>query len=258
MCGHQRCITSRARTYNPIHQSRTKTNRPSWHIYYSAGPNPLGEQRSHVVRGGNSPWDAYSYAGQINTDGWAIDGTILRFPDQNYFVYSGFQPNGKQSLYIAPLTSATSIGAAKLLSSPEEDWETQGVNDIDVNEGPAAMYHGGNTYLTFSASYCWTPSYALGLLTYISGDPTEASSWEKTGPVFSSANGQFGTGHNSFFLSPDESQIWNVYHSTPGANGNCGANRYSNARVVDFNADGSPNFGQAPAFGTVLPGPSGE
>lgn len=23
----------------------------AWHIYYSAGPNPLGEQRSHVIRG---------------------------------------------------------------------------------------------------------------------------------------------------------------------------------------------------------------
>lgn len=120
------------------------------------------------------------------------------------------------------------------------------------------MYHGGKTYLTFSASYCWTPSYALGLLTYVSGDPTEARSWRKTGPVFSSANGQYGTGHNSFFLSPDEKEIWNVYHSTPDAKGNCGPNRYSNAKIVDFNSDGSPSFGKAPAFGTVLRGPSGE
>lgn len=26
----------------------------AWHIYYSAGPNPLGEQRSHVIRGKSS------------------------------------------------------------------------------------------------------------------------------------------------------------------------------------------------------------
>lgn len=59
-----------------------------------------------------------------------------------------------------------------------------------MNEGPAAMYYGGKTYLTFSASYCWTTSYQLGLLTYKgSGDPLLAASWTKSGPVFSSGNG---------------------------------------------------------------------
>lgn len=164
-----------------------------WHIYYSAGPDPLGDQSSHVLVGGSSPWDAFSYLGQLRNE-WSIDGTILRFPDQMYFVYSGFQENGKQSLYIAPLTSASTTGEAKLLSSPDAEWESQG--DFPVNEGAHALYHGGKTFLTFSGSYCWTPSYALGLLTYISGDPMEASNWAKTGPVFSSANGNYGTGHN--------------------------------------------------------------
>lgn len=63
---------------------------------------------------------------------------------------------------------------------------------------------------------------------------------------------------SSFFISPDESEIWNVYHSSPSSSGDCGSNRYSNAKVMEWNADGSPNFGVAPAFGTVLPGPSGE
>ncbi|KAK4493650.1 hypothetical protein PRZ48_014835 [Zasmidium cellare] len=228
----------------------------AWHIYYSAGPNPLGDQRSHVIVGGSSPWDTYTYLGAIVSDRWAIDGTILRFPEQNYFVYSGFQDNGKQSLYIAPMTSAATIGESALLSSPDAEWESQG--DFPVNEGPHALYHGGQTFLTFSGSYCWTASYALGLLTWNGGDPMLAASWTKTGPVFSSANGNYGTGHNSFFISPDESEIWNVYHSTPNSGGDCGSNRYSNAKVVQWNEDGSPNFGQAPAFGTVVPGPSGE
>ena len=119
---------------------------------------------------------------------------MLRFDSGNYVVYS-CQRDGLQSLCIAPLNSPTSIGAASTLSQPTLSWETQG--EISVNEGPAAMYHGGKTFLAFSASYCWSPSYQLGLLTWDgSGDPTDSSSWNKTGPVFSSANGNYGTGHN--------------------------------------------------------------
>lgn len=149
------------------------------------------------MRGGATPWDAYSYLGTLRPEGeWAIDGTILRLNNNLYFVYSGFQPNGKQSLYIALMTSPSTTGPSKLLSSPEAFWETQGPNDIDVNEGPNALYRGGKTYIVFSGSYCWTPSYSLGYLTYRGGDPLEASSWTKTGPVFTSANGNFGPGHN--------------------------------------------------------------
>lgn len=36
----------------------------------------------------------------------------------------------------------------------------------------------------------------------------DRSSWQKTGPVLSAANANFGTGHNCFFLSPDGTEIW--------------------------------------------------
>lgn len=113
--------------------------------------------------------------------------------------------------------------------------------------------------LTFSGSYCWTPSYALGLLTYDGrGDPLDAASWAKSGPHFSSANGEYGPGHNSFFVGPDESEIWNVYHSTPDAAGNCGSDRYSNAKRMEWNADGTPDFGEPEGYGVEMVGPSGE
>ncbi|KAI7711569.1 Arabinanase/levansucrase/invertase [Hortaea werneckii] len=209
----------------------------------------------HVLEGGATPWDSYSYASQL-IDEWSIDGTVLRFDSGNYMVYS-CQRTGLQSLCIAPLTSPTTIGAASTLSQPTLSWETQG--EISVNEGPAAMYHGGKTYLAFSASYCWSPSYQLGLLTWDgSGDPTDSNSWTKTGPVFSSANGNYGTGHNGFFLSPDGSEIWNVYHATSDSHGNCAGNRYTAAEPVTWNADGSPDFGTAEALGTTMEGPSGE
>lgn len=148
--------------------------------------------------GGATPWDSWSYHAQL-IDTWGIDGTVVRFTSGNYFVYSCMSDD-LQSLCIAPLTAPGTAGTIKVLSQPTESWETVGA---PVQEGAAAMYHGGKTYITYSASYCWTSSYQLGLLTWDgSGDPTEESSWTKTGPVFSSANENYGTGHNGYELPP--------------------------------------------------------
>lgn len=144
--------------------------------------------------GGATPWDAFSYAGQL-TPNWGIDGTVLRFPNRNYFVWSCLPRPQWQSLCIAPMNSPTSLGASRVLSEPSLPWEQVG---SPVQEGAAPLYHDGKIFLAYSASYCWTASYQLGLLTYKgSGDPTLASSWTKSGPVFSSANGNYGTGHNA-------------------------------------------------------------
>lgn len=177
----------------------------AWWIYYSAGDNVnLDGQRSLVLKGGQTPWDPYTFSSQLLTE-WSIDGTILRFPDttnntttttKNYFVYSCIRDT-LQSLCIAPMLSPSTLGPSTLLTQPTLPWESQG--DFPVAEGPAALYHNNKTYLTYSASQCWSPSYQLGLLTHDgSGDPLEAESWTKSGPVFSSANGNYGTGHNGY------------------------------------------------------------
>lgn len=61
-----------------------------------------------------------------------------------------------------------------------------------------------------------------------------------------------------FFQSPDGTEIWNVYHATSNSGGSCDGNRYTMAQKVNWNSDGSPNFGTAAALGTTLAGPSGE
>ncbi|KAK7511958.1 arabinofuranosidase [Phyllosticta citriasiana] len=229
----------------------------AWYIYYTAGASAnLDNQRAHVLQGGASPWDDdFTYLAQL-TDVWGIDGTVVRFTSGNYFAYSCFSSNNLQSLCIAPMNSPGELGTTTVISEPTEDWE---IVDTPVNEGPAAMYHGSKTYLAYSASYCWTASYQLGLLTWDgSGDPTSASSWAKSGPVFSSANGNYGTGHNGFFTSPDGTEIWNVYHATSNSAGTCDGNRYTSAQIVNWNSDGTPDFGTAVALGKVLTGPSGE
>lgn len=189
----------------------------AWWIYYTAGnsanldgqrsfvlkgqykePNRLNDIADHYI-GGVTPWDTYTYSAQLLNE-WSIDGTILRFPNKNYYVYSCIRDT-LQSLCIAPMNSPSSLGPVSTLTQPTLAWEKQG--DFPVAEGPAALYHGGKTYLTYSASQCWSPSYQLGLLTYKgSGDPVSASSWTKSGPVFSSANGNYGTGHNGYDSQP--------------------------------------------------------
>jgi GH43 family beta-xylosidase len=165
-----------------------------WYIYYTAGSSQnLDGQRVHVLRGGATPWDSYTYIRQVTPD-WGIDASTLRLPQGNYLLWSCFSSAGLQSLCAATLSDDfVSIGPSSVISQPTLDWER--VRN-PVNEGPAALYHGGKTFIAYSASDCWTSSYQLGLLTWNGGNPLSASSWVKSGPHFSSANQNFGTGHN--------------------------------------------------------------
>ncbi|KAF4547761.1 Alpha-L-arabinofuranosidase B-like protein 1 [Elsinoe fawcettii] len=231
----------------------------TWYIYFSAGGCASTDiQQSQVLIGGSSPWDAFRYFGTINTPDWSIDGTRLSVNNKDYFVYSCFRNDtGErlQSLCIGELSSPIDMGPEYLLSSPTNPWER--IGPFPVNEGAFAIYRNGRTFLAFSASFCGTPDYTLALLTYNGGDPLQASSWSKSEPQFSKANGNYGTGHNSFFTSPDGSEVWMAYHSTPNSAGSCG-NRYANVKKIDFQEDGTPILGVPLVNGEVFQGPAGE
>ncbi|KAL1649354.1 hypothetical protein SLS61_006462 [Didymella pomorum] len=216
-----------------------------------------GEQKTErqYVGRGSDPFQAYSDLATLNNV-WGIDGSIIRFNSWgSYFVWSCMS-NSLQSLCIAQLTSPGTIGPTKVLSTPTQSWQKNGV---PVMEGPAAVYYGDKTFLTYSASYCWTAQYSLGLLTWNgSGDPSLSASWAKSGPVFTSANSNYGPGHNGFFTRPDGKEIWNVYHATANSAEACDGNRYTMAQKVNFNSNGTPNFGTPGKLGTTITGPPGE
>ncbi|KAI0971431.1 glycoside hydrolase family 43 protein [Xylaria arbuscula] len=229
----------------------------TWYVYFTAGDSDdLDGQRLHVLKGGATPWDTFSYVGQL-TDEWAIDATTLRTSFGNYLVFSCYHGVSTQSLCIQALGSDyTSLtGSISVISQPTESWETV---SLAVNEGPAALYWGGTTYLAFSASYCWSASYCLGLLTWDGvTDPTKASAWTKSsGCVLSSANGNYGTGHNSFFQSPDATQTWIAYHATSSSAGACDDTRYTMVQLLGTHSDGSPNFGTPVDFSHAYSEPS--
>lgn len=187
-----------------------------WFMYYSASPRGSLDHRPYVLKGtsdiqgqlprtdickgGATPWDDYSFLGQLSTSP-GIDGSIIQFPNRgHYFIWSCMQlphqpPSNEnhQAICIAPLGSPSTIGRRSIISSPIRPWERHG---SPVNEGPHPLYHANKTYITYSASSCGTQYYSLGLLTWTGYDPMDPKSWVKSGPVLSSANGNFGTGHN--------------------------------------------------------------
>ncbi|MFI9566291.1 family 43 glycosylhydrolase [Streptomyces rishiriensis] len=240
-----------------------------WYLYYSAAPSGSAccdLQRTQVLESaGADPLGPYTHKGSLtgsNLDpgGWLIDASVLQADGKLFLVGSGSVNGSRQSLVIAPMSNPYTLSSNTftVISSPTLSWETSGA---PVNEGPEPLYHDGRTFLTFSASYCQTADYKLGLLELTGADPLSPTSWtKKQTPVFqrNDAAGVYGPGHNGFFTSPDGTENWIVYHANSSASGGCGNGRTTRAQKFTWNADGTPTFGAPVALGTTLPGPSGE
>lgn len=234
-----------------------------WYFYYSAGTlGTLDNQRTHVLESaGPDPLGPYTYKARLfdpRNDVWAIDGSVLRIRDSLYFLFSSWVGKN-QSLFIAPMSNPWTLsGERVLIAEPEYDWERVGLN---VTEGPVALQHDGKTFIIYSASFCATPDYKLGMLTYSGGDPLRAAAWVKSPqPVFqrSDANGVFGPGHNGFFQSPDGTQDWIVYHANDSASAGCDDRRTTRVQRFTWNADGTPDFGTPVSTSEVIDAPSGD
>ncbi len=177
-----------------------------------------------------------------------------------YFVWSGWEgtTNVQQNLYIAPMSNPYTIsGERALISSPTNAWER--VGRPYVNEGPEILRRNGKTFIVYSASGSWTDDYCLGMLT--SSDTTNpmlAGSWTKSaGCVFSKAATAYGPGHNTFTRSADGLEDWHVYHANEVSRSGY-SGRSLRAQRINWNADGSPNFGTPAALTAPLAVPSGE
>ena len=253
-----------------------------WYIYYAAAHRqgqPFVDQRTGVLRSaGDSPLGPYEDAGQLYTgDGpapaggpsaarpsvWAIDMTVGRINGRLYAVWSGWEhaaatDKTPQLLYIAPMSSPTTIaGPRRVLSAANAAWERG--PELDLQEGPEFLQHGGDTFLVYSTRDSWLPTYELGMLRYKGNgaDPTDSASWAKSaGPVFASAGGVIGTGHNTFTVSPDGRQDWLVYHAKVGSEP--GWRRDIHMQPFGWGADGVPDFGTPVADGRAVAAPSGE
>ncbi|WP_044517645.1 family 43 glycosylhydrolase [Hymenobacter sp. DG25B] len=247
-----------------------------WYLYYSAD---AGSNRTHRlwVLENSSPdplQGTWVSKGQLSdgSNTWAIDGSVFEHRNRLYLVWSGWEGdvNGRQSIYLARLKNPWQVkGRRRLISTPQYAWEKDGdLHDpenpphVDVNEGPQLLQHGGKLFLVYSASGCWTDSYALGMLTARAGrNLRRPRSWVKSRePVFrqNATAGVFAPGHNSFFKSPDGTQDWILYHANSQPGQGCGSQRSPRMQPFSWNPDGSPNFGSPQPAGRALPRPSGE
>lgn len=187
-----------------------------WYIYVAACDGPNENHRMYVLRGTTQdPTDPFELVGQITdpTNRWAIDGTVMEYRKELYFIWSGWEGSVDvgQQLYIAHMASPTEIDSQRVcISRPTHDWERIG---LPINEGPAALVKGKNAALVFSASGSWTDDYCLGLLTLTGEDPLDPDCWEKhPEPVFTKVHGTYGPGHCCFTTGYDGS-TWMIYHA---------------------------------------------
>ena len=250
-----------------------------WYIYFAADDGANRNHRMWVIENASpDPFQGeWTMRGKVAdpSDRWAIDGSVFEHRGQRYFVWSGWPgaENGVQAIYIAPMSNAwTLAGDRVLLSTPEHPWEmvgdierenpADGPPHVDVNEGPQILARGEKLFLIYSASGCWTDSYALGMLTAdVDADLLDPASWTKSSqPVFQGdpAASAWSPGHNSFFVSPDGSEDWIIYHANPGPGMGCGGRRSPRMQRIEWRADGTPDFGTPVPIGEPVERPSGE
>ena len=244
-----------------------------WYIYFAADAGTNQTHRIFVLE--NPAQDPlagdWAMKGKLAdpADKWAIDASVFENRGKLYAIWSGWEgdENGTQNIYIARLKNPWTVeGKRVMLSTPEFSWEEVGdlpkgdPPHLNVNEGPEILEHGGKLFLIYSASACWSDHYALGMLEApANANLLNAKSWKKSNhPVFSAspAAHAFGTGHNSFFKSPDGAENWILYHANPEPNQGCDGHRSPRAQPFTWNRDGTPNFGAPVPLDTAIPKPS--
>ncbi len=231
---------------------------PRWYMMYTSGKqeNLDGQHLSVLESAGDDPMGPYQYKGSPMPDSWNIDGNYLEHNGKLYLLWSEWVGD-EQLNWISEMSNPwTLTGERMVLSRPSLPWEQSGRK---VNEGPEVLKHNGRTFVIYSASFCDTPDYKLGLLELTGDNPMDASSWTKADqPVFERGNGVFGPGHNGFFTSPDGSENWLVYHGNNKETDGCSATRSVRAQPFSYKADGTPDFGTPVPEGQTVAAPSGE
>ena len=154
-----------------------------------------------------------------------IDANVLIDDDGRKYLYyardcSENTVNGKRTSQIYGVELEDDFsgvrGEAVLLLTPEQPWEMISENPW-WNEGPEMLKHDGTYYLSYSANLYSTSAYSVGYA--VSDSPLGPFVKAEENPILTSVvNGKrrsdvSGTGHHSFTVSPDGTELWAAYHS---------------------------------------------
>ncbi len=267
-----------------------------WYIYYAAGrgEDGYGTQRTGVLRSRtddpiNGGWEDMGMiftgdeedfkkvtVGDNSTNNvdntiYAIDMTTFELKGKRYAVWSGNrsrEDGSKQDIYIATMSNPYTIDCPRVeISRADQPWENITTSNA-INEGPAILVNeeAGKLFCVYSCNGSWTTNYRLGylMLDMETGDPMNPDDWTKsTTDVFyrydgnESGDGVNGVGHCSFTKSPDGTEDWIIYHTIRSTGGGW-SDRWAFAQKVDWNEDGTPDFGEPVGWGEPVIMPSGE
>lgn len=238
----------------------------TWYVYFTANDGKGDDQTRKVSVLENKAEDPFKEdwveKGHVNTEHPGLDGTIFEHQGRLYFVYAGYGnfPEYGSALYIAEMENPWTLsGPNILLSKPVYDWEIKG--GMAINEGPVILKRNNKLFLVYSASTTWCDDYYLGMLTTSDvKNVMDPKSWDKASePVFEKSieNGVFAPGHNGFTKSPDETEDWIVYHAIPESEGGS-QRRSTRIQKINWNSDGTPNFGVPLSTSVPIIVPSGE
>ena len=148
------------------------------------------------------------------------------------------------------------------LARPTLDWElAEGYTGSSaINEGAFFLKRGRRLFIIYSANGCWSDDYCLGVLEYIGGELCDAKSWIKhPKPLFVKGNGVYGVGHASFFVSPDDSEVWCAYHCLLKSNPEREkTDRFVCIQKISFDESDYPVLGAPIGIGKEIESPSGE
>jgi GH43 family beta-xylosidase len=186
----------------------------------------------------NQPMFDFGYA--------AIDGHVfLDEDDRKYFYYSRdcsenvIDGRHESHLYVGELNEDLISFKAepRLITKPEQDWECRSGPEWLWNEGPFVIKHNDSYYLMYSANFYASRDYSVGYAVAMS--PMGPFVKAAHNPILVSPNEEIsGPGHNSVTTSPDESELFIVYHIHTDPRNPSGDRQISMDRLV-FREDGS-------------------
>ncbi len=211
-----------------------------WYIY--GAPDYGDGLHIMTVLVADRPMGEYRNLGIIKglENKWSIDGTVLRYRNELYFVWTCCI-----EMYIQKMESPFALsGEPILLSKAEFPFE---LRQHTINEGPAVLNRDGKIFVVYSANDSVCDAYCLGLLIFSGeGDILDKKNWKKhPEAVFEKTDKIFGPGHCSFTTVTENGREidYIVYHanteSGTGWNG-----RHVFIKPFKWDASGKPVFGK--------------
>lgn len=194
-----------------------------YYMFYTARDNKATKHLSIGVAKSDSPTGPFKdvTARPIldSLDYSTIDANLLFEDDKAYMYYvrdcsdNVVGSRHESHIYGVELNmNDFSISEPVLLAKPEQEWENNG--DWVWNEGPFVIKRDNKYYLMYSANFYADRQYSLGYA--VSDNPLGPFTKSETNPILfadETMKNISGTGHNSIVSSPDNTELYCVYHT---------------------------------------------